>query len=253
MAIDRNATCEITADDYVNLSVFDLLSRAKNGDVLAQQVLSRTTRPANKMNKYDENQPRDDHGRFASDSTNENRLTNEIATQKQRDAIVNYKSNHHLAINEELRSSDYYRGGTERWLSSSTGKLEQMLDETIPELTSIISEEPPLAEPMVLYRGFSNQYGSDFADSLTVGQVFTDYGFCSTATDSATAERGGNNLFIITAPAGTSALDMNHYFESARFGQNEILLQRGTSFEVKDIRNTNGDLTIRVEIVGQAK
>lgn len=66
MEIDKDATCEITADDYVNLSVFDLLSRAKSGDALAVQALARIARPANKMNKYDEEQPRDERGRFSS-------------------------------------------------------------------------------------------------------------------------------------------------------------------------------------------
>lgn len=66
MEIDRNATCEITADDYINLSVFDLLSRANNGDALAEETLARIARPVSKMNKYDENQPRDERGRFSS-------------------------------------------------------------------------------------------------------------------------------------------------------------------------------------------
>jgi len=170
MEIDRNATCEITADDYVNLSIFDLLSRAKSGDALAQQTLARIARPVNKMNKYDENQPRDERGRFSSTAG----ITPEGNTER---TELRGDVAEHIRLYLQMNRSDLMQRGLIPYgfsgQNSQAAKVMVMRD--IAERMNTVPTEDIIAATADLGRARNESNDPfDYADELELQQALED-------------------------------------------------------------------------------
>ena len=95
-----------------------------------------------------------------------------------------------------------------------------------------------LARDATLYRGTSlPAFG--LTDAPKVGQVISDKAFQSTSTNQAESEsfggRGPMNL-TIAAGRGTRAIDASYV---AGGGEGEILLDRGTRYQVTSVRTTH--------------
>lgn len=138
------------------------------------------------------------------------------------------------AINAELRS-----GGPK---NRQTPEITRVLDRTAIE------------DDVTVYRGVKGverRLRRDRGLVLKVGMEFTDHGFTSTDVIGATAERMGNQVMAIRVPKGTKAA----YFQTP-FGEQELMLQRGTRFRVVGtVQAKNGPRAgqevFHVEVVGQ--
>lgn len=167
-------------------------------------------------------------------------------TPRQQKAIKLYtsESGNYIGINDSLR-------GKKDPSDNQRAIIEEMT-------TSINKTELPT--DLLLQRALKvdNDAMVDFAESLTVGKVFTDKAFTSTTLGNS---KGTAVQFIIRAPKGTKGIEVfsnNNPSRNSKNGSNEleILLQRGTKFKVTktiDIDNAQGLFMkkINLDIVGQ--
>ena len=166
-------------------------------------------------------------------------------TETERTVLTKYTETYSY-LNEPLRGMNYY-GSTKGF------------DADVVSLTNAI-EKSVIPENMVVQRGTGDftikNLGKDFSD-LKIGDQFTDGGFCSTAVKSG---KGLNRRYTlkIAIPQGAKGIyvePFSHYTDSQKFNsgydgdtkklwdgltkekmrdERELLLQRGSKFEVVD-------------------
>lgn len=192
------------------------------------------------IKKYSEDQPRDELGRFgsgggesSSETGGKEYPTAATAAPHEVAAVENYAGSGFQTINESLRSGD---------------NIDQSTANEIATLDAVIASAPPLEENTELYRIVSGDIAETIM-TLNAGDTFTDKGFASTSTSARFAEsryRVTSNkedkvaTIRISAPAGTSALDVNRYMPNNEYKhEREMLLPRGTTFEVDRVEGTN--------------
>jgi predicted ABC-type ATPase len=145
-------------------------------------------------------------------------------SREQRAAIRDY-AGRRASVAKELNRS--LRAG--RTSAKHNGVREQ--------LDSAFGRVAPLSRESVVYRG--TKVGG--ANGLRVGQVVQDKGFMSTvawrpqADDFAVYSKG--DVFAITLPPGTKALDINEAAGSAFEKEHEVLLPRGTKLEIESFEH----------------
>jgi hypothetical protein len=234
-----------------------------------------------KVAKYAEGQPRDDHGRFAStdgvkefDNKDYPRLYGDKLaefrkryqethtgfsnvngkdniTMPEYHALMNYIGINHMYINPAMRGEGY--------TFPPDSDKPQMIANSIRDLSGLIDRNPPLGENMELFRGVTPSLNDNFWERFQVGDKFTDPAFISTSYSLGTAERGGNTILRIYAPADTKGIDV----EAMRsedvtkinyYGENEVILKPNTTFEVisnKQVNYDNVSREIEVKVVKQ--
>lgn len=156
-------------------------------------------------------------------------------TPREGDAVKEWVENYEVfeEINFNLRK------GRESGLDDEEADLVRTLSKAI--------EKSTLKEPMTLSRGFStgeDNFGHnpgqkllDKLNAMKVGDVYTDRGFTATSTGSAATDygpegTGSGAMMKIEAPAGTQALEL--------FDQGEVLLQKGTKFQLTGVKDVKG-------------
>lgn len=154
-------------------------------------------------------------------------------TQNDRDGIYTYTTNFYREMNNALRS------GTYSTLDKNT-KVVKAIDNATSGLKKTL-----LAEDTLVYRGMGKMQAlSDWTgipkDMLTdptvqkslIGTRLTEKAFMSTGTTSASAWSGVR--LEVYLPKGTQAMYVDPI--SAYSGEREILVQRNSTFEVKEVK-----------------
>lgn len=202
--------------------------------------------------RYNEDEPRDEHGRWGSGGDSGgltgnaalaaaplglvdnkvNAVTGKITskpgpgmTPEEAKALSSYRAAGFVKVNGDLRKND---GQT---TSAATEKIVAPIDAAMSrsQLTSDVSVE----------RGISNgpaMFGDRWQGDLT-GTTFVDQGFVSTTTDHTIASEfadripgvSDGGLSRISVPAGTSAIKLS---DQGPFQEAELLLDRGLTYEV---------------------
>lgn len=133
----------------------------------------------------------------------------------------------------------------ERMNSTLRGKPDREVDpdtvRDIEELTEVLNKHK-LARPLRVYRGTTREGGESWAQ--TTGRsgdgLMTDHGFASTSIDEDEArmmadpmDEGEGSMFVIDLPAGTKSVAIGNQFDDdGGYDQGEVLLQRGSRFEM---------------------
>lgn len=171
--------------------------------------------------------------------------------------------------------TDAERHSVREYTSSSYGRMNDILrgvksddrytHALIEGCTSAL-EKTKIADDTMLYRGMgrmkhlASSMGIDeiaareaIADGSIVGQRFVEKGFCSTGIDKYAGWKKEVNLEIV-APKGTKGMYVDPISEFQ--GEQELLLQRGTTFEIysaKEVERPNGNTvyTLKVKVVDQ--
>lgn len=166
-------------------------------------------------------------------------------TDEEREGVVQYTGSSYVSMN------DYLRGVTSR-VSLGVKKL-------IDGCTSALNKHE-ISEDTLLYRGMGS-YGS-LARSLGInrddinkivsdgsikGMRFVEKGFCSTGVSQAAGWSKSVTLEIV-APKGTKGLYVDPI--SRHQGEKELLLQRGTIFEIREAKMDYGNVRLKVVVVG---
>jgi hypothetical protein len=222
------------------------------------------------ITKYDEDQPRDENGRFGSggsvptpiDPTSDTAVSEQLNFQRAlgftaennppewEAALEQYTngSGTYNDINGILREGPAY---AESVMLSPTGVTE--VQGYIASLDALMEAAPPLPEASVTYRGIKDEAAEQFL-ALNVGDSFTEAGYASTSWVKEVAEGfadpdeevGGAILEIIN-PAGTQGLSTLGYrmeVINQWVAEKEWLLPRGTTFDV--VAKEGNVLTVKV-------
>ena len=197
------------------------------------------------ITKYDEDQPRDEAGRFSSNGGGgDNRTYSEVVRERnlieEQVALRAYTSYDFLSINTALRNDKAEVQGT-----------------TITALDRLIATQPPLTESVTVYRGVVGSIAEELSQ-LEEGDTFTDKAYSSTSLQESVAEHFGSTggfrdydtptlKLSITIPEGSRVLNVDSY--SAANGlterqESEFLLPRGSTFEVQGFDEDNDVLYV---------
>jgi len=192
------------------------------------------------ITKYDEDQPRDEAGRFSSDGGG-----GAGPTEAQYNALEGYIGADYINVNSYLRSGkirDEAYGGIYDPMAISN---------TVEMMNNLMS---PIEQEQTLYRGILASDITETLSTLQPGDRFTDKGFVSTTQSLSFANnwRGDGLLIVIDAPAGTNAIDVvrvsggnpNRDEYTNIEEEREVILQRDTTFEV--VSNSEGRMEVKV-------
>lgn len=155
-------------------------------------------------------------------------------------------------INKELRGQP---------AGYTTDFQKQRVSENIDKISSAIDKQK-LPKDMTLYRGISSpgivlgkDWESKSLDQLNSecnGKVFEEKAFCSTSTKEAKArdfETAKGAIMNIEAPKGANGVFMG---KVSAYSENEVLLQKGSCFEIKSIEKDNyGNIVINAKLIGR--
>ena len=163
--------------------------------------------------RYSDDQPRDDHGRWAPGAASEAQVA----------AIKSYTGGDYYPIQQELRG-----------LAAPTGHY----DATIRELDGVLAQAS--FDGGTVYRGLGATASQALAGQIGKGSVITDKSFVSTTSAEAiartawkrgfAAESRSNIVMQIKVPAGAHAAEISGI--SGLRGEAEVLLPRGSQFRV---------------------
>ena len=204
------------------------------------------------VTKFSPDQARDDDGKWTDGSGEAGGKTltgpqfealmpalSKFKTEREKDAALSALDNWasdggYQEINSALRSGD-----AQDWTTSSAQRDIRWLDRTF----DVASHQ--LDQDVVLYRGA----GTDHIPK-EVGAVFVDRGFVATTASAKFGReiaamfrdlRGQSLLMKIVVPRGTRVLAVPGNMQTA-----EVLLRRGTRFEVVGIAEKGSVVTLRV-------
>jgi hypothetical protein len=144
-------------------------------------------------------------------------------------AVRQYGYTEYAFVNSYLRNKD-------------TDQMPDKYKDLTKNLDSAIAKQPDLPADSKLYRGFKfgDAFGKKKPEEL-VGTVITDNGFMSTSTARAVAERFGSTRVTMSVPPGIKGLDMLTVKNTnAAQVEREIILPRGTRFEITKVTQTKG-------------
>jgi hypothetical protein len=115
----------------------------------------------------------------------------------------------------------------------------------VENLTNLIDRNPPLGTTALVYRGVYDSVGMKYSE-LEVGSKFVDDGFVSTTASVPTARGFGNIQLEIELGEDSKLIDVSETVEGTRVPvkEAEIILQRGTAFEV--LAKTENGFRLRV-------
>ena len=177
-------------------------------------------------------------------SSHANRLSAQSPdfSDSEKQAIANYSGTATLQVNHKLRGLP-----TKGILPSVFDLRENEIENIVTNLDSAI-DKSSLKATMRLQREMpvkSIPYGMF---SSAVGKTITDKGFLSLRnTNDNIPLRNGFVKMIVTAPAGTKALDLSFINPNA---MGEVIFPRGTKIKITSVRGQMSDTIVRGEIVG---
>lgn len=161
--------------------------------------------------------------------------------EDERKAVRDYTGSWFRAINTILRKGDgpEVESTVGHYTLQDAKKKIPLIDRAFKRPTS------KLGDNMILHRAMN---WSDFGDKVARGEIgvgssWTDKGFTSTAATK--GGWGGNVQMRIRAPKGISALHING--KSAHPAEEEVLLNRGTSFRILSLRKSGDKWEVEVE------
>ena len=211
--------------------------------------------------RYNEDQPRDDHGRFGEGGGSDfaDKLSGAESGQAAIDAAP-------AGLGRESTGlTDAQRGAAEEYISffgyrdtngqlRAGGELKPSTSERVRNLDEAMSSSP-LSADVVVYRGMRDGevvFGDQFGGNLT-GAEWTESAFLSTSASEGFADSWSRHglgrdsdplnpvVMRIVAPSGTGALDL---------GRSELLLDRGLGLRVAEDRGViDGARHLDVEVV----
>lgn len=182
-----------------------------------------------------------------------------IKSEEELEAVSYYTQMYYRSINSILRTGSY---GDEddplaKVLSSEARKR-------IPLITSVIDRSRTSRNMTVSRRvnSVSSMFGvsdEELYDLISNGKFkgmkFTDKGFCSTSTFKGknVSTMFGDTVLHIFVPKGSKGIFLGGNTNiSSNSHESELLLQRGSSFVVKNYKLTNGVITdVFLDLVGQ--
>jgi GNAT superfamily N-acetyltransferase len=156
-------------------------------------------------------------------------------TDEELDAIDTYINNGYWQMNDVTRG---YDPGDDPF-------SREDIDTYVENLTNLIDRNPPLGTTALVYRGVYDSVGMKWSE-LEVGDELIDRGFVSTTNSVPTARGFGNIQLEIELGEDTKLIDVSRTVEGTRVPvkESEIILQRGTKFEV--VAKTENGLRLRV-------
>ena len=118
--------------------------------------------------------------------------------------------------------------------------------ETTSEGLSSALKKHPSKENMISYRGLAPDLIKKIMDKLVPGNEFTDEGFVSTSTKTSTAKSfsKGGYVMEIHIPKGSRAASVKNI--SSHWEENEVLIDRGSSFLIKAVDHDNKTLVVEL-------
>ena len=142
--------------------------------------------------------------------------------------------------------SEYLDDSTEPNRSLRSGKASSL---QVKQLDAALGKAS-LPEPIIAYRGIE---GVANLENLKPGDSFVDNGFTSVSLDAGIAKSFAQSevaiLMEIQVPKGVKAayLAASHPDSTAKYDK-ELLIARGGTYRVKDVRVENGKKIVSVEV-----
>jgi hypothetical protein len=154
----------------------------------------------------------------------------------------------YLSVNRHLRL------GENNFTEEAMGKVKKV----ISDLDKAVELSPRTTEPMTAYKGVHESLITQL-EKLGVGGTFEDKGFTSVSPKKEVALgfpsfRSGN-LIEIEMPSGVKAINPYKYFGRSSVNgtklanEKELILGRGSSFEITGIEKTEYGTTIKARLV----
>ena len=190
-------------------------------------------------------------------------LKSDDVTYEEYEAIENYTGSFYEDVNkfhrdydswyENERSKTYfypddydteeeYEEAKDNQVSEAAVEIET----TSQGLSSALKKHPS-KENMISYRGLAPDLIKKIMDKLVPGNEFTDEGFVSTSTKTSTAKSfsKGGYVMEIHIPKGSRAASVKNI--SSHWEENEVLIDRGSSFLIKQVDHENKTLVVELK------
>lgn len=166
-------------------------------------------------------------------------------SKEDREALFYYKY-HPDSIHTKFRKGKNHWGGS----------FQDETNEMANRLINIFNDENKIfrtTEDKTLYRALQKELTEEQMDALsTIGGVYTDPSFCSTAENLDVAKRFscGNPILKINVPKGSKYMDIERLFniDSKHWREKELLLDRNSKFLVTGFDTENN--IIEVDYIG---
>jgi hypothetical protein len=154
----------------------------------------------------------------------------------------------YAAVNSHLRLGN----------NNFTDKAMSQVKKVISDMDKMVELSPPTSESMTVYKGVHERLITEI-EKLGVGATFEDKGFTSVSPKKEVALgfpsfRSGN-LIEIDMPSGVKAINPYKYFGRSSVNgtklanEKELILGRGSDFEITAIEKTEYGTTIKVRLV----
>ena len=166
----------------------------------------------------------------------------------QNESITEYGGYGYKDLNSSLRESK----SMDIDQSAKDGEIDQHSLKYIRGLDDYIaSRATPTDQDIVIYRGSTSKLNPIW--ELNVGGVFRDFGFVSTSISSAKAREfksSEGTMMEIELPKGSRAIFMNASgAEHNHKEEKEVLLPRGSRFEILGFKGSGYDRVVRVRYI----
>lgn len=176
-------------------------------------------------------------------SSHANRLSAQSPdfSDSEKQAIANYSGTATLQVNHKLRGLP-----TKGILPSVFDLRENEIENLVTNLDSAI-DKSTLKTTMKLQREMPYKSIPSSLFGNSVGKTISDKGFLSlrNTNDNIPARKGFVKM-IVTAPAGTKALDLSFINPNA---MGEVIFPRGTKIKITSVKGQYSDTIVRGEIV----
>lgn len=248
-----NCRCSLRAVvDGLTPMAHALQSNDSLGDMSYSQWEKQESAPENaEADFYDATQNAKEFTRYEHEDMNFDEFRWDDLSPAERDGVYNYTDEYYESMNRLCRGQKVKGWDDEDFI------LEQVQNCTSALNQFQIKEDTMLYRGMGSFRRVAEQFGVSetdlinmVKDSSIVGMPFTELGFCSTAIAKRDAWEK-DVMLNICAPKGTKGLYVDPI--SANRGERELLLQRGTMFEVYGANRDefSGRITLDVVVIGQ--
>jgi len=229
-------------DTKQNHELLKLLSTIKEFDALPQWVQDHLLK-VEQLFEQDESSLQKHLAGQHDQSSHANRLSAQSPdfSDSEKQAIANYSGTATLQVNHKLRGLP-----TKGILPSVFDLRENEIENIVTNLDSAI-DKSSLKATMKLQREIPTSSIPSGLFSSAVGKTIKDKGFLSLRnTQDNIPARNGFVKMIVTAPAGTKALDLSFINPNA---MGEVIFPRGTKIKITSVKGQRSDTIVRGEIV----
>lgn len=188
------------------------------------------------------------------------RLTERISAYISTDIFNNSNEWYDSLDSDEIGALDDYKGTAYEGINRNlrNGKIESHREHLIKQIDSAL-KKGHISEDKIVYRGFKESgivMHWEMIKSNEQPYIVTDLGYVSTSLSEDVAkgfaDHSGSDSIIaeIRLPKGINAANMERIYD---MGEAEILLERGTTFEIIHAWEENGHKRIRMEVIRDEK